>query len=71
MSLLDRSEIEVVRDRPTCRTKRERRQRWRGRYRQGHVYVESRAELPADSHPDFVREMLWFKFLVGDVEVSR
>ncbi len=69
MAMLDRSEIEVLRDRPTCRTKRERRQRWRGRYRQGHVSVESRAELPADSHPDFVLEMLYFKFLVGDVEV--
>ncbi len=69
MPLLDRWEIEVLRDRPTCRTKRERRVRWRGRYRQGHAVVVSRAELPADSHPTFVREFLYFKFLVGDVEV--
>ncbi len=70
MALLDRSEIEVLWVEPTCRTTGEHCFQWRGRYRQVHVSVESLAELPSDSHPDFVREMLYFKFLVGDVTLT-
>jgi hypothetical protein len=69
MALLDRWEIEVYRGVQTLSQFFHCREAYRGEYRQGHVRVMAIVEIPEGHRPEFVRDLLWFKFLVGDVEV--